>query len=150
MALEDKVTICSNINCNMEYLFKANIKPSKDICSKCGSKLIHTSLTAEEHFLIQHISKDRDFLMAMIELKKNNIIEYQTKIAQYKQIAKADGCYTSQLEKAERNKPRCPSCGSTNIQKISASAKIGGALMFGILSKTAKSQFKCCKCGYKW
>lgn len=48
------------------------------------------------------------------------------------------------------NKPKCPTCGSTNIQKISASAKLGGAMMFGIFSKTAKSQWKCRNCGSKW
>lgn len=48
------------------------------------------------------------------------------------------------------NVPKCPNCGSTNIQKISASAKLGGAMMFGIFSKTAKSQWKCRNCGSKW
>lgn len=48
------------------------------------------------------------------------------------------------------NKPKCPTCGSTNIQKISASAKLGGAIMFGIFSKTAKSQWECRNCGSKW
>lgn len=48
------------------------------------------------------------------------------------------------------NVPKCPTCGSTNIQKISASAKLGGAMMFGIFSKTAKSQWKCRNCGSKW
>lgn len=48
------------------------------------------------------------------------------------------------------NIPKCPTCGSTKIEKISASAKLGGAMMFGVLSKTAKSQFKCKSCGYKW
>lgn len=49
-----------------------------------------------------------------------------------------------------KNIPKCPTCGSTKIEKISASAKLGGAMMFGVLSKTAKSQFKCKSCGYKW
>lgn len=52
--------------------------------------------------------------------------------------------------KQESNTPKCPTCGSTNIEKISASTKLGGAMMFGLLSKTAKSQFKCNNCGTKW
>lgn len=51
---------------------------------------------------------------------------------------------------ASANVPKCPTCGSTNIQKISASAKLGGAMMFGLLSKTAKSQWECKNCGSKW
>lgn len=50
----------------------------------------------------------------------------------------------------QQNIPHCPTCGSTNIKKISATRKIAGALSFGLLSKTAKSQFECLKCGYKW
>lgn len=48
------------------------------------------------------------------------------------------------------NIPKCPTCGSTNIKKISTSSKVFGAAMFGLFSKTAKSQFQCNNCGYKW
>ena len=46
--------------------------------------------------------------------------------------------------------PKCPTCGSTNIQKISGVSKAVGAVAFGLFSKTAKSQFKCLNCDYKW
>lgn len=147
MALEDHVSICENMTCNMEYLFKPNIVPTKNTCFKCGSKLIHTPVTAEEKFLIERVSKDKDFFMAMLKLREDDIIEYKMKISQLREEAKKAGCYTSPTEK---NKPKCPTCGSTNIQKISASAKLGGAMMFGIFSKTAKSQWKCRNCGGKW
>lgn len=48
------------------------------------------------------------------------------------------------------NQPKCPTCGSTNINKISAASKFTGATLFGLFSKTAKSQFQCGSCGYKW
>lgn len=48
------------------------------------------------------------------------------------------------------NKPKCPTCGSTRVKKISTTSKVAGAAMFGLLSKTARSQFKCEQCGYKW
>lgn len=50
----------------------------------------------------------------------------------------------------QQKTPKCPTCGSTNIRKISASRKIAGAIGFGLLSKTAKSQFECLNCKYKW
>lgn len=49
-----------------------------------------------------------------------------------------------------QNIPKCPTCGSSNIKKISTASKIAGATMFGLFSRTAKSQFKCENCGYKW
>lgn len=48
------------------------------------------------------------------------------------------------------NKPKCPTCGSTRVKKISTTSKVAGAAMFGLFSKTARSQFKCEQCGYKW
>lgn len=48
------------------------------------------------------------------------------------------------------NIPKCPTCQSTNIQKISAGRKLLGGLGFGLMSKTATSQFECKNCGYKW
>lgn len=50
----------------------------------------------------------------------------------------------------EQNLPKCPTCSSTNIEKISSFDKAAGAVMFGLFSKTARSQFKCKNCGYKW
>lgn len=51
---------------------------------------------------------------------------------------------------AEANIPRCPTCGSTDLEKISDLKKATHWLAFGLLSKTARSQFRCKKCGYKW
>ena len=48
------------------------------------------------------------------------------------------------------NRVHCPTCGSKNVQKITTSSKIMGAALFGILSITAKSQYKCNDCNYKW
>lgn len=50
----------------------------------------------------------------------------------------------------QENIPKCPTCSSTNIRKISTTRKLAGAVGFGLLSKTAKSQFECKDCGYKW
>lgn len=46
---------------------------------------------------------------------------------------------------------KCPTCGSTNVKKISGASKAGSALMFGVLSlgKLSKT-FECKNCGYKW
>lgn len=46
--------------------------------------------------------------------------------------------------------PFCPSCGSTNIEKISMTKKTVGFLAVGILSSNVRKQFRCKNCGYKW
>ena len=57
---------------------------------------------------------------------------------------------STQSTKQSSNVPHCPTCGSTNIKKISATSKVVGAGLFGLFSKTARSQFECKDCGYKW
>jgi DNA-directed RNA polymerase subunit RPC12/RpoP len=49
--------------------------------------------------------------------------------------------------------PKCPTCGSTDIEKISTGKKLAYVAGFGILApafKKARSQFECKSCGYKW
>lgn len=47
-------------------------------------------------------------------------------------------------------KPKCPTCSSTNIKRISSFKRGVHGLAWGLLSKTARSQFECKNCGYKW
>lgn len=46
--------------------------------------------------------------------------------------------------------PRCPTCSSTNIQKISLTSKAIGGAAFGIFSSNIRNTMKCKNCGYKW
>lgn len=44
----------------------------------------------------------------------------------------------------------CPTCGSTNTEKISALSKGVSVGLFGIFSQKVKHQFHCNSCGYEW
>lgn len=48
------------------------------------------------------------------------------------------------------NIPRCPTCGSEKIAKLSMSRKVFSANMIGIASASAGKTFKCKNCGYMW
>lgn len=117
-------------------------------CLKCGEDtLLVTNMTDEEFcVLCKAAPKNNELCSLMIDLKEKDIIEYNLKMSQFK----------SQLEQQKssatqnNNCPKCPTCNSTNVEKISGTAKVAGAVAFGLLSKTAKSQFKCKNCGYKW
>lgn len=45
--------------------------------------------------------------------------------------------------------PKCPTCGSLEIEKISAGDIVKTMFLFGSL-KNFSSTFKCKQCGYKW
>jgi len=69
--------------------------------------------------------------------------------------------YEQRLEQARRylanaqaqellNKPKCPTCGSTNIKKIGGIERGASIAAFGIFSKKINKTFKCGNCGYTW
>lgn len=49
-----------------------------------------------------------------------------------------------------QNVPHCPTCNSTNIEKISVGKKMKGSFLFGIFSSDVRNQMHCKDCGYKW
>lgn len=49
-----------------------------------------------------------------------------------------------------QNIPKCPTCSSTNIKKVSGTSKAVSVAMFGLLSQKVKKQFQCNNCGYEW
>lgn len=48
------------------------------------------------------------------------------------------------------NKPKCPTCSSTDIQKIGTGERVVSVAMLGIFSKKINKSFKCKNCGYTW
>ena len=51
---------------------------------------------------------------------------------------------------ANINVPKCPTCSSTNIKKVSGVTKAVSVVMFGLLSQKVKKTFHCNNCGYEW
>ena len=49
-----------------------------------------------------------------------------------------------------KNQPKCPTCGSTNIKKVSGVERGTSVAFFGLFSKKIGKQFKCNSCGYMW
>lgn len=49
-----------------------------------------------------------------------------------------------------QNKPKCPTCQSTNIKKVSGTSKAISVAMFGLFSQKVKKQFHCNNCDYEW
>lgn len=70
----------------------------------------------------------------------------------HKQAKQANDQYFEKINQAKgiENIPKCPTCQSTNIKKISTASKVVGGAFFGLFSKNVRSQFECVNCGYKW
>lgn len=114
-------------------------------CLICGEPLIIMSLTISDWAFLTAHSTDIDFLLAMDKLKNDDIIEYTMKVSKLKEDAKA---YYKQ--KSTPNIPKCPTCGSTDVKKISGGKRWMGTGLFGFASSDLGKTMKCNNCGYKW
>jgi formate dehydrogenase maturation protein FdhE len=114
--------------------------------NNCNGELETLNISWDELSIIEDISTDKEFLQAMIDLKEKDIIEYNLKISQFKSQLEQQKSSKTQND----NRPKCPTCGSTNIEKISATRKVVGGAMFGLFSSDVRNSMHCKNCGAKW
>ena len=48
------------------------------------------------------------------------------------------------------NIPKCPTCGSTNVQPIGTGEKVISGALFGLFSTKIRKSYKCNNCKYMW
>lgn len=107
-------------------------------CPECDHDIITVNMSHDDFLTIRDASNcNRDLLFAMIKLHDDDPIEYELKIAQFREIA--------ERKKAEESKPRCPKCGSTSIATVNK----GYSLLTGFLG-SGKPMNVCQSCGHKW
>lgn len=141
---------CRNNN-NQDLFYSGYYSWLDDDCyqcpmKNCGHELVNINLSKEDFNVIISVSKDIIFLESMIDLKEKDPIEYQLKMSQFKSNAKQQ-----QSDKLQNdNTPKCPTCNSTNIKKISGLSKAGSVAMWGLLSRKVHKQWHCNQCGSEW
>ena len=154
---------CADICPNVGY------RNSNGICKYCNVSLIKTDVSYDELFYRTHkedysVDKDQERILAnkygnfqfsetAYDERKRKIREENEAIKRRSQASNSSATsssFSSATQQSTTNIPKCPTCGSTNIKKISATSKVVGAGLFGLFSKTARSQFECKDCGYKW
>lgn len=70
----------------------------------------------------------------------------------YSNDVKTLGQAARSLKQSAPSKPvlTCPTCGSHSVRRIGYAERGVSAGLFGLFSKTARSQFECMSCHYKW
>lgn len=116
-------------------------------CNECPECLVplkkDTKYQIPNGGLVKMISTDENFMNAMVKLYNEDPIEYQLKIAQFKNEINQK----EQLEKQAQEKStqrKCPKCGGTNFTPV----RRKWSVLTGIL--TNKVDLVCNNCGYKW
>ena len=100
--------------------------------------------------IINYGNYSADFLLAMIKLRNENIIEFtnQMNIIEEKLQKKRNTCDKEQLgqtEEHESNQVHCPRCGSTQI----TTGQTFKRALFGLIYNQITVN-RCANCGYTW
>lgn len=136
---------------NKGFLWGIKPKDGKEytVCPFCGTTLINASISQEDFSILEDASNcNRQFLEAMIKLHDEDIIEYELKMSQFR--TQVNQIKVIEEQKQNADVPKCPTCGSTNIEKISFGKKAFGGALFGIFSSDVRKTMHCKNCGYKW
>lgn len=136
----------NNGMCNHGYFWC--LKQDVEYCPICADKLENINFPFEDLKILTSISNDVRLYQSMIQLYNDDIIEYELKMSQFKTQYEQQESIKQMQE--EKNIPKCPTCGSTNIEKISACKKIGGGMLFGLFSSDVRNTMHCRDCGAKW
>lgn len=123
-------------------------KDGKPVCIDCGNdNLYPLTLNSDETVTITNVSNDENLVLAMDKLKQQDIIEFNMKMAQFKLVSNNE---SDNSDSTTNNKPKCPTCGSTNIKRITGVERAGSVGFFGLFSKKINKSFECNNCKYTW
>lgn len=56
----------------------------------------------------------------------------------------------NEMQSSTNSIPKCPTCGSTNVQPIGAGEKVISGALFGLFSTKIRKSYKCNNCKYMW
>lgn len=118
-------------------------------CKRCNTIVIDTNMTGEEFqkkCFIEH-KNGNDFY-------EEDIAKMLGKPDQFDETSSkqriAENIRLNSSKESVKNLPKCPTCQSTNIKKMSTTSKAINAGLFGVLGNRRKKQFHCNNCGYEW
>ena len=147
----DKLKFCSTcrrVNQENFHGYIAWVEEDCYECPICGDKMIDTSISVDEYYIIDKISDEVNFLEKMIKLKEDDIIEYQLRMSQFKTQVQQQDVIKQLVE--EKYIPRCPNCNSPNIQPISSVKSFFSIALGGIFSNMINKTYECNDCGHTW
>lgn len=119
------------------------------ICNIHNIQMSKLNISVDDFEDIALVTKcDSDCIQSMIKLKEEDPIEYQLKMAKFRELAKIkneeyeEACRKSE---EEQTKPKCPRCGSTSI----TTGARGVNNFWGFLG-ASKTVNRCGNCGHTW
>lgn len=134
----DTCVYCGTPLIEQEKLNEADDSSTKNISAMTDQEILDTYKDYKERLIQQGVVKnDADFIRG---IRQNN---YDKRILQM-------GYEIAKTKHNEGNVPKCPTCGSTHVYKISTTAKAANIVLFGVFGTKRYKTFHCDNCGYEW
>ena len=124
-----------------------NFEWEKD-CSYCGYQLQDTEYYFTES--VDHGNLKPEIRKAIFEKYIKNSPLYSEESVKDREEKENRERLNLPSSYTPKNTPKCPTCGSTNMEKISTTSKAIGFAMVGIFSSNFRKTMRCKQCGYKW
>ena len=135
----------TNINCMTVEEMLAELDKAKD------SPFYEIYGLLDKNNFQQATKVIKDYFKCDENTAKIVCMDFKTKV--YDELMKPDPNLTPQeiahnqaVAREWSNKPKCQICGSTNIKRITTTAKVVNVAMFGILGNKRKHQWHCNNC----
>ncbi len=126
-------------------------KENRIFCDSCNSRLNDTGILYEEYKALPKTKRckqcKRKYPKMFIKCPKCKIQLIKLSTENKNDTKQIQNIIT---QNSQINLPKCPTCGSTNVNKISTTKKAVGFLAVGVFSSNLGKTMECKNCGYKW
>ena len=117
-------------------------------CSYCGYQLQDTEYYFTES--VDHGNLKPEIRKAIFEKYIKNSPLYSEESVKDREEKEGRERLNLPSSYTPKNTPKCPTCGSTNVEKISTTKKTVEFVAVGVFSSNFGKTMHCKNCGYKW
>ena len=124
------------------------IETKNEKCNCCNTSLLPTPYTMNEYLFGNSIDVNIDKKIFNEYIQDNSQFDeelYRSRINKEKLLQQA-----SLDKQREQNKPKCPTCGSTNVKHISKLNRAVSIGVLGLFSSKIGKNYECLNCKSKW
>lgn len=129
--LNDSCDYCNN------YLLQIPLEYTIDNLGTCIKKEL------KDQFINDYIKSSPEFDQYLFEHREEDM--FNKRMSDRAKLA-----HGASVLKEKSRLPKCPTCGSTNVQKISGTKRWLTTGLFGLASSDIGKTMVCKNCGYKW
>lgn len=126
-----------------------NMKTNTSVGLEVGVLIMENDIDGAINYVKDFFSCDYIIATQAVNIFKNKMDKLHKKNA-IQSLSPKQIAHNQAVAREWQNKPTCPTCGSTKIEKISTGKKIFGGAMFGLFSSDVRNTMCCKNCGYKW